>query len=214
MSATGKWKQLGRKFLLSAQAILFLALGSIMMPAAHAAPKKPTAAAAKPAPKKVAPAKKIISGNGPVVHTIAELDAPLYYGEYFWDETGVPKGPADIVVDLTEEQLYVYRGGVEIARTVITRGWDKHATPTGTFPILEKDADHYSSTYDNAPMPFNLRLTWDGVAIHGANVDNEAATHGCVGIPLEFAAKLFKVARVGDRVFITNKWKPEVYKGT
>jgi len=107
----------------------------------------------------------------------------------------------------------VYRGGVEIARAVITRGWGKHRTPTGRFPILEKDADHYSSTYNNAPMPFNLRLTWKGIAIHGADVDDEAATHGCIGIPLDFARILFKNVRVGDKVVITRNWLPEVYRG-
>ena len=149
----------------------------------------------------------------PKVNTVAELDSPLYYGEYFWDETGAPKGRAQIVVDLEEEQLYVYRGGVEIARAVITRGWLKHRTPTGTFKILEKDADHYSSTYNNAPMPYNHRLTWKGIAIHGAEVDDEAATHGCIGVPVEFARELFKHTRVGDRVLVTRNWMPGAYKG-
>ncbi|NJM51709.1 MAG: L,D-transpeptidase family protein [Sphingomonadales bacterium] len=153
------------------------------------------------------------TGAVPRVHTIAELDAPLYYGDYFWDESGAPRARAEIVVDLKEEQIYVYRGGVEIGRAVITRGWENYETPTGTFPILEKDADHYSSTYDNAPMPYNLRLTWKGVAIHGAEVDDESATHGCIGVPLEFARTLFKNVRVGDKVVITRGWMPDAYRG-
>jgi len=28
----------------------------------------------------------------PRVTTVAELEAPLYYGDYFWDEAGAPKG--------------------------------------------------------------------------------------------------------------------------
>lgn len=147
----------------------------------------------------------------PAVHTYAETDAPLYYGDYFWDESDAPRGRTEIVVDLRAEQIYVYRGGVEIGRAVVTRGWQKWQTPTGTFKILEKDEDHYSSTYDNAPMPFNLRLTWKGVAIHGADVDDESATHGCVGVPLDFAQTLFRNVRVGDKVYITNNWKPEFY---
>jgi hypothetical protein len=147
----------------------------------------------------------------PQVHTYAEAKRQIYYGDYFWDESGAPRARAEIVVDLEAEQLYVYRGGVEIGRAMITRGWDEMATPTGTFPILEKDADHYSSTYDGAPMPYNLRLTWKGIAIHGAEVDTESATHGCVGIPIKFAKILFKNVRVGDKVLITNNWKPEIY---
>lgn len=149
--------------------------------------------------------------SAPYVHTFAEIEEPLYYGDYFWDESGAPRAKAEIVVDIEAEQLYVYRGGVEIARAMITRGWDEMATPTGSFPILEKDADHYSSTYDNAPMPYNLRLTWRGVAIHGADVDNESATHGCIGIPLDFARMLFNNVRVGDVVTVTRNWKRDVY---
>lgn len=148
----------------------------------------------------------------PKVHSVAQLDAPLDFGDYFWDEEGVPqRGAVRIVVDLTAEQIYVYRGGHEIARAKVLRGWERYRTPTGTFKILEKDADHYSSTYDNAPMPFNLRLTWKGVAIHGSDVDDVSATHGCVGVPLEFARTLFKHTRVGDPVFITKNWMPETY---
>lgn len=144
-----------------------------------------------------------------------ELDRPLDFGEHFWDESFArasgAQGSAQIVVDLKAEQLYVYRAGIEIARTRITRGWEEYDTPTGVFPILEKDADHYSSTYNNAPMPYNLRLTWKGVAIHGAEVDSESATHGCIGVPLEFARKLFANVRKGDKVLVTRNWRPEVY---
>ncbi|WP_321324609.1 L,D-transpeptidase family protein [uncultured Parasphingorhabdus sp.] len=144
-----------------------------------------------------------------------ELDRPLDFGEHFWDESFAQannaRGFAQIVVDLEAEQLYVYREGIEIARTRITRGWEEYDTPTGIFPILEKDADHYSSTYDNAPMPYNLRLTWKGVAIHGAEVDSVSATHGCIGVPLDFARKLFANVRKGDKVLVTRNWRPEVY---
>tara|TARA_R110001606_G_scaffold16153_4_gene65406 strand:+ start:4514 stop:5134 length:621 start_codon:yes stop_codon:yes gene_type:complete len=144
-----------------------------------------------------------------------ELDRPLDFGEHFWDESFArasgARGSAQIVVDLQAEQLYVYRAGIEIARTRITRGWEEYDTPTGIFPILEKDADHYSSTYNNAPMPYNLRLTWKGVAIHGAEVDSLSATHGCIGVPLEFARKLFANVRKGDKVLVTRNWRPEVY---
>ena len=51
-------------------------------------------------------------------------------------------------------------------------------------------------------MPYSLWLTSDGVAIHGSSVRWGSATHGCVGIPLDFAAKLFGAAHVGDRVDI------------
>lgn len=148
----------------------------------------------------------------PNVVSVASLDTPLGFGDYFWDEQGVPKGgKVRVVVDIEHEVLYVYRGGYEIARTKILRGWDRYATPTGTFKILEKKKEHYSSTYNNAPMPYNHRLTWKGVAIHGSDVDDVHATHGCVGIPLEFVRTLFRYTRVGDPVLITKNWMRNVY---
>lgn len=146
------------------------------------------------------------------IDTLVELDYPLMEGEYFWDETGAPvNGKRRIVIDIIAQQIYVYRAGYEIARSTLIYGADEKPTPYGVFDILEKDADHYSSTYNNAPMPFNLRLTWGGVAIHGSDVDFRYATHGCVGVPIDFAEKLFRFARLGDRVLITRNWVPEHY---
>ena len=67
----------------------------------------------------------------------------------------------------------------------------------------QKDADHVSNLYD-APMPYMLRLTNDGVAIHGSDVDIDAATRGCIGVPTAFARKLFAQAKLGDKVIITR----------
>jgi lipoprotein-anchoring transpeptidase ErfK/SrfK len=92
---------------------------------------------------------------------------------------------------------------------VILYGADGLPTPTGKFPILAKLKDHKSITYDNAPMPYTLRLTGDGVSIHGSNVRWGFATHGCVGIPKDFAAKVFGVVKVGDPVFIVSGTAPK-----
>ncbi len=137
-------------------------------------------------------------------------DQPLEHGDYMWEDTGVPAGPITIVVDLKAQILYVYRGGMEIGRSAILYGATDKPTPTGMFQILEKDADHVSNLY-GAPMPYMLRLTWDGIAIHGSTVEYGSATHGCVGIPDEFAQTLFRHARKGDRVLITNAWRTDVY---
>jgi lipoprotein-anchoring transpeptidase ErfK/SrfK len=123
-------------------------------------------------------------------------------GEYAWNDEGAPEGPTVIVVNIRGRVLSVYRGGVEIGRSSILYGADDKPTPTGTFAILEKKKDHVSNLY-NAPMPHMLRLTWDGIAIHGSpEVADDAATRGCVGLPEEFARLMFRVAKVGDRVVI------------
>jgi lipoprotein-anchoring transpeptidase ErfK/SrfK len=106
-------------------------------------------------------------------------------------------------IDLARQLLSVFRAGHEIGSAVILYGSDGKATPTGSFTILEKDPNHYSRSYD-APMPYMLRLTKDGVAIHGSNVREGWATHGCIGVPLNFARLLFGVAKKGDPVIIVS----------
>lgn len=136
------------------------------------------------------------------VHTELPITQWLRPGEYAWDDDGVPAGPLTIVVNIRARVLSAYRAGFEIGRSSIVYGIDSKPTPFGTFPILEKDADHYSNIYAGAPMPHMLRLTRDGVAIHGSEVADDLATHGCIGLPKEFAALLFKAARVGDKVVV------------
>jgi lipoprotein-anchoring transpeptidase ErfK/SrfK len=108
-----------------------------------------------------------------------------------------------ITVDLAAQVVSIFRDGYEIGTAAIIYGADNMPTPLGVFPILEKDADHVSNLYD-APMPYMLRLTRDGVAIHGSDVRYGYATHGCVGVPTAFARKLFAATRIGDRVIVTN----------
>lgn len=138
------------------------------------------------------------------VKRVLTLDAPLRHGDWVWDDAGVPPGPIVVTVDLKAETLSVFRGGYEIGVAAILFGATDKPSPTGVFPILEKDADHVSSTYDNAPMPYMLRLTGDGVAIHGSEVQWGYATHGCIGVPTPFARRLFGITGVGDIVVVTR----------
>ena len=54
-------------------------------------------------------------------------------------------------------------------------------------------------------MPFMLRLTRDGVAIHASHVRKGAATHGCIGVAEPFARRLYRQMQVGDQVAV--KWR-------
>jgi L,D-transpeptidase-like protein len=139
-----------------------------------------------------------------VVRRILDIPGPLRMGDYVWDEAGAPDGPVVITVDLEAQVLSVFRGGYEIGAAAILYGHEEKPTPLGAFPISEKDAVHHSNLYDS-PMPYMLRLTDDGITIHGSDhVEPGFATHGCIGVPVEFAARLFAAAKVGDLVLITN----------
>lgn len=139
-----------------------------------------------------------------VIKRVLPIKGPIRYGEWHWDDKGVPAGPLVVTVDLEARVLSVFQGGYEIGATAVLLGTQEKPTPLGVFPIIWKKADHYSGTYDGAPMPFTMRLTQDGVAIHGTRVEKGYASHGCVGVPNDFARKLFATARLGDRVYITR----------
>ena len=138
-----------------------------------------------------------------VIKRILPIDGPIKYGEWHWDDEGVPDGPLVITVDLEARVISVFRDGYEIGAAAVLLGTDNHPTPLGVFPILEKNKDNISSIY-NVPMPYTLRLTWDGISIHSSEVENGFASHGCIGTPDAFAAKLFAIAKLGDRVIITR----------
>jgi hypothetical protein len=53
-------------------------------------------------------------------------------------------------------------------------------------------------------MPHMQRLTWDGIAMHAGQLPGYPASHGCVRLPEDFAAKLYKVTNVGTTVIIAD----------
>jgi lipoprotein-anchoring transpeptidase ErfK/SrfK len=138
-----------------------------------------------------------------VIKRILPISGPIKYGEWHWDEANVPDGPIVVTVDLAARALSVFRGGYEIGATAVLLGTDETPTPTGVFPITEKQRHHVSNLYD-AEMPYMQRLTNDGITLHATSVALGYASHGCIGMPEPFAAKLFEKTKVGDRVFITR----------
>ena len=174
-------------------------------------PVPPPVPAASPAPHATPVARRATPRATPasaptpaplIVRRVLPI-GPIKFGDYAWDDKGVPDGPLIVTVDLAAQTLSVFRNGYEIGATAILYGADDKPTPLGSFPILMKDADHVSSLY-GAPMPYTMRLTNDGVAVHGTKVAWGYATHGCIGVPIAFAKLLFRVAKVGDRVIITR----------
>lgn len=156
-------------------------------------------------PAETRQAAKKASNDPFVVKSILPVAGTIKYGEWFWDESRAPKnGKLVITVDLEARVISAFRDGHEIGTAVALLGTRSHPTPIGTFPILTKEKDNVSEKYNNAPMPWTLRLTWDGIAIHGSPVINGYASHGCVGVPDPFAEKLFAAAKRGDKVVITR----------
>lgn len=145
-------------------------------------------------------AQQVDVGTGSVVQRVKRL----LPGEYVWVPEVAPSGPILLVVNLATQRAILFRNGVPIGATTVSTGRPGYSTPTGVFTILQKHVEHYSTTYDNAPMPYMQRLTWKGVALHAGQLPGYPASHGCVRLPRGFAQLLFGVTKLGMTVVITD----------
>jgi hypothetical protein len=139
--------------------------------------------------------------------TSAPVDLPpsqLKAGEFIWVPEAVPAGPLVMVISLDEQLAYVYRNGIRIGVSTVSTGKKGKETPTGVFTILQKQVEHYSTLYDDAPMPYMQRLTWGGVALHAGHLPGYPASHGCIRLPFEFARRLYEVTNFGMTVVIAS----------
>jgi len=140
--------------------------------------------------------------KGAIVEEAVESLTP---GHFVWDAAAAPAGQVTVVVSIASQRAFVYRGGQLIGATAVSTGAPGHDTPTGEFTILQKQVMHKSNLYNEAPMPFMQRLTWDGIAIHAGRNPGYPASHGCVRVPTAFAKKLFGMTRLGAKVTVTDE---------
>ena len=136
---------------------------------------------------------------------LAQAAENLKPGEWVWAPDISPDGPVVVYVDLTRQVADVYRNGIRIGVSTVSTGKPGHETPTGVFKILQKDKWHHSSTYNNAPMFFQERLTWDGVALHAGGLPGYPESHGCVHLPYAFAQELFGTTTMGGTVIVQGR---------
>jgi hypothetical protein len=133
---------------------------------------------------------------------LARAAEQLKPGQWVWAANVAPAGPILVYVDLSRQLATVYRNGVRIGVSTVSSGKEGHETPTGVFTILQKDATHHSNKYNNAAMPYQERLTWDGVALHAGGLPGYPESHGCVHLPLQFAKELFAITNLGVTVVV------------
>jgi lipoprotein-anchoring transpeptidase ErfK/SrfK len=138
-------------------------------------------------------------------------------------------GRASIVVDLGEQQAYLYRGKYRTAASRISSGREGHRTPIGRFSVIRKDIDHRSSLYGNyvddagrvvkanvdsrkdgkplhshfvgAPMPFFVEFS-PGYGLHQGYLPGVPASHGCIRMPYWKARQFYEAARIGTAVVV------------
>jgi lipoprotein-anchoring transpeptidase ErfK/SrfK len=121
-----------------------------------------------------------------------EMTAPRQAGE-----------PIMAIVSIKSQKVTFYDADGWIYSAPVSSGITGRETPAGLFAVVEKNKDHHSSLYDDAWMPNMLRITWNGIALHGGPLPGYAASHGCVRMPYDFAGKMFDKVPMGMRVIIS-----------
>lgn len=136
-------------------------------------------------------------------------------GSYVWEPERSPTGAVLVVVSLPEQRAHIYRGGKRIGLTTVSTGSPGRDTPPGQFEILQKKVKHRSNLYDDAPMPFMQRLTWDGIALHAGHIPGYPASHGCIRLPRKLAEQLYAITDIGTRVVVAdeNEYAEVAYPG-
>jgi lipoprotein-anchoring transpeptidase ErfK/SrfK len=122
-------------------------------------------------------------------------------GQYLWRDVDAD-GPQRIVISLSDQMAYYYRGETLVGAATISSGRDDKPTPSGVFSVLNKTPMHHSNKYDNAPMPFAQFFESHGIAMHAGYNPGYPASHGCIRLPAAFAKKLYSVTDIGTPVFI------------
>ena len=110
-----------------------------------------------------------------------------------------------IDIDLDHQTMHVDASGKEF-NWKVSSGKMGYETPNGTYKVLWMDKDHFSDTYDKAPMP-NAIFFAPGYAIHGASKSSwgHPASHGCVRLPVGLSAQLFEmVKKQGAEITLTG----------
>jgi len=123
-------------------------------------------------------------------------------GQYLWRNVPDAAGPERVVISLSDQLAYLYRGDALVAVSTISSGRSGRDTPIGIFAVLDKRPFYRSKKYDNAPMPWMQRIDQYGIALHAGYNPGVPASHGCIRLPTAFAKKLYSVTDLGTPVYI------------
>jgi len=101
-------------------------------------------------------------------------------------------------IDLSTQSMTVTVDGWHYARWRVSTARKGYHTPMGSFrPYLLKRM-HYSSKYENSPMPYSVFFR-GGYAIHGTaylRSLGRPVSHGCVRLHPRNAADLYRLVRM------------------
>lgn len=103
-----------------------------------------------------------------------------------------------ITVNKASQKMTVELDGDTVYQWPVSTGAKGYDTPSGTFKPFRMEKDHFSQEWDDAPMPYSIFFTPEGHALHGSyhiKSLGRRASHGCVRIHPDNAAKLFALVQ-------------------
>lgn len=123
----------------------------------------------------------------------------------------VPASAASIVakISLSQQRMTVTVNGVKKYSWPVSTARRGYRTPVGSFRPQWLDRMHYSSKYENAPMPHSIFFL-GGYAVHGTNAVRSLGrpvSHGCVRLAPGNAATLYSLVaqnRGNTRIIVTR----------
>jgi lipoprotein-anchoring transpeptidase ErfK/SrfK len=149
------------------------------------------------------------------------------------------RAQTSVEIDLQEQTAYLLQNGRVVLASPISSGRFGHLTERGSFKILEKERNHYSSLYGKivdsrgntvvadadadmavppggkfipAPMHYFMRFTGaDGM--HAGFLPGYPASHGCVRMPEQYAIAFFNAVSVGTPVTVHGRTPTGRYLG-
>lgn len=121
--------------------------------------------------------------------------------------TVTAQAAVSVRIDLSSQRMHVSNGKGESYTWAISSGKSGFGTPRGSYRPYMLKRMHYSSKYNNSPMPYSIFFR-GGYAIHGTSyvgMLGRPASHGCIRLATGNAAKLFAmVQREGASISITG----------
>lgn len=136
------------------------------------------------------------------------LSAPALAGRIATPET-INEGLV-AKVDISDQTMSVFLDGKRLYTWLVSTARPGKSTPRGTFKPDWLSRHHYSSLYNNAPMPYSVFFQGN-YAIHGTDAVSRlgrVASAGCVRLHPDNASQLFdlvrKVGRGNTFIVITD----------
>ena len=136
-----------------------------------------------------------------------------------------------VEIDLQRQTAYLILGNRVVLASPISSGRSGHLTETGSFKIIEKELNHYSSLYGKivdssgrtvvsdadadmkiprgsrfipAPMRYFMRFH-AATGMHAGYLPSYPASHGCVRMPEQNAIQFFRAVEVGTPVHVFGR---------